>query len=51
LYDYILREKQKKEEYSKYRNHIVIHIQDIEGNKKSNRDLYDIIPEIQIKDS
>ncbi|QWU15323.1 Nicotinamidase-related amidase [Paenibacillus sophorae] len=31
-------------------DHVVIHVQDIEGLKESNRDLYNSIPEIQIKD-
>ncbi|BCG59456.1 cysteine hydrolase family protein [Paenibacillus sp. URB8-2] len=31
-------------------DHVVIHVQDIEGLKESNRDLYNSVPEIQIKD-
>ena len=31
-------------------DHIVIHIQDIEGITESNRDTYNTIPDIQIKD-
>jgi nicotinamidase-related amidase len=32
------------------KDQVVIHIQDIEGIEESNRDLYEIIPEIQIED-
>ncbi|RED66136.1 cysteine hydrolase family protein [Cohnella lupini] len=31
-------------------NHVVIHIQDIEGMTESNKDLYDTIPDIHIRD-
>ncbi|WP_025693235.1 cysteine hydrolase family protein [Paenibacillus zanthoxyli] len=31
-------------------DHVVIHVQDIEGLKESNRDLYNSVPEIQIEE-
>lgn len=33
------------------KDHIVVHIQDIEGIQESNRASYDIIPEVEIKDT
>jgi len=32
------------------KDHVVIHIQDIEGMQESNKDIYNIIPEILIKE-
>lgn len=32
------------------KDHVVIHIQDIEGINESNRDLFNTVPEIKIKD-
>lgn len=33
------------------KDHLVIHIQDIEGMQESNKERYDVIPEVQIKDN
>lgn len=33
------------------KGHLVMHIQDIEGMQESNREMYDIVPEIHIEDT
>lgn len=33
------------------KDHIIIHIQDIEGMQESNKEMYEIISEIQVKDN